>query len=142
MTDPASQRTVKHQIDVLVTSDQAVERKGLIALLAGHEQLNVIGEAADGRETLYLAGKSQPQVLLLDQRVLHKEGPGLIWRVWREHPDIRVLIMCSSDLSLDAGARFDIGKLGFVDTDASTEELTRVIREVARSSSRAADAAD
>lgn len=119
------------KIAVLVAGDHAVERKGLVSLLAAAGSMSVIGEAANGDETLYLSMETQPQVLLLDQKILQKEGPGLIWRVWRENAGVTVLVMGNRDQLPELTGRFDAGLLGFVDTNASMEELTRVISEAA-----------
>ena len=100
-------------------------------MLAAAGSMSVIGEAANGDETLYLSMETQPQVLLLDQKILQKEGPGLIWRVWRENAGVTVLVMGNRDQLPELTGRFDAGLLGFVDTNASMEELTRVISEAA-----------
>jgi NarL family two-component system response regulator LiaR len=121
---------VDNLIRVLVIDDHTVERMGLSALLNAVPDFTVVGEAANGIEALFMARESQPDIILVDQRVFHKEGLGTIWRIWQQNPNVTVLILCQSSEGMRAAADFDSGRLCFTRKDSATDDLAGVIREV------------
>ena len=54
------------KIRVLIADDHAIVREGIRMILAAHEDIEVVGEAADGRETIAEVGKLEPDVVLMD----------------------------------------------------------------------------
>lgn len=118
------------KIGVLVIGDHAVERKGLISLLSASRSISIVGEATSGDEALFMVHVTRPHVILMDQRILHREGPGAIWRLWRENTATAILVFGSNEGLSKATADLDAGKLGFVDTSAPLEDWVRTIRLV------------
>ncbi|NKQ36225.1 MAG: response regulator transcription factor [Chloroflexi bacterium] len=115
---------------VLVINEQTVERKGLSYLLNAMPAIVVVGEAASGTEAVLMARTSRPDVILIDQKTFQKDGPGPLWRIWRENPGIAVLVLYSLDDNTQKTLDFEPGKLCFIHEDSPPEELTRAIRQV------------
>lgn len=113
-----------------MVNDQTVERKGLSYLLNMMPSIVVVGEAASGEEAVLMAHTSRPDVVLIDQDTFQKDGPGPIWRIWQENPDIAVLVLFNLDNDTPRPLEFEPGKLCFIHKDAPPEELTRMIQEV------------
>ncbi|MFQ5854459.1 MAG: response regulator [Anaerolineae bacterium] len=119
-------------IRILIADDHGVLRAGLRALLNAEPDLEVIGEAADGYETLRRAQKLGPDVVLLD---ISMPGPGGIEvtrQVKQELPDTRVLILTvHEDTSLLQEA-MRAGAAGYIVKRAVESELINAIRAVWR----------
>jgi DNA-binding NarL/FixJ family response regulator len=115
---------------VLVINEQTVERKGLSHLLNAMPAIVVVGEAASGTEAVLMARTSRPDVILIDQKTFQKDGPGPLWRIWRENPGIAVLVLYRLDSNMQKTLDFEPGKLCFIHADSPSEELSRVIRQV------------
>ncbi len=115
---------------VLVINEQTVERKGLSYLLNAMPAIVVVGEAASGTEAVLMARTSRPDVILIDQKTFQKDGPGPLWRIWRENPGIAILVLYRLDSNMQKTLDFESGKLRFIHADSPSEELMRVIRQV------------
>ena len=115
---------------VLVINEQIIERKGLSSLLNAVPSIVVVGEAASGEEAALMARTSHPDVILIDQRTFQKDGPGPLWRIWRENPGIAVLVLYSLDGNTKKILDFEPGKLCFIHENSPPEELVRAIQEV------------
>jgi DNA-binding NarL/FixJ family response regulator len=93
------------KIRVLLADDHAVVRDGLRALLEDHSDIEVVGVAADGMETVRKAREHRPDVVVMDIAMPHLNGVEATRRVLSDCPECRVLILSQherSDLMLDA----------------------------------------
>ncbi len=127
----ASLRHMK-KIRVLIADDHALFRAGLRKLLQSFEDVEVVGEAADGHEALRLTRLHRPDVLLMDIAMPELNGVEAASRLAREAPDTRVVI-----LSMHAGQEFVLrairaGSAGYLLKDASPAELEQAVKAVAR----------
>ena len=82
-------------IRVLIADDHYVVRQGLAALLAPRNGMEVVGEAANGREAVELARTLQPDVILMDMIMPEMNGPEAIALIKRENPKARILVLTS-----------------------------------------------
>jgi two-component system nitrate/nitrite response regulator NarL len=120
----------KHAIRVLLVDDHPVVRRGLSACLARHENLLVVGEAADGQEALAKARELSPDIVLMDVDMPHMNGLTATDILRKEHPRIRVLVLSMHSQSdyvlriLQSGAR------GYVLKNASPDEVAKAIETV------------
>ena len=120
-------------IRVLLADDQALLRAGLRVLLESEPGITVVGEAADGEESVRLARETRPDVILMDIRMPGVDGVEATRRIAAdEHlADVKVLIlsMFDSDQCLFAALRG--GASGFLVKDSDPVELLKAVRHVA-----------
>jgi DNA-binding NarL/FixJ family response regulator len=107
MTAPAAGAPLR----LVIADDQASVRQGLVLLLNGLPDIEVVGAAADGEQALDLVAELTPDVILLDLHMPVLDGIGAIRRLTAEHPDVAIVVLTtyaddSSVLdALRAGAR-------------------------------------
>lgn len=114
-------------IRVLIADDHPVFRFGMKALLSTEKDIQIIGEASDGRETMKLADELNPDVILMDVNMPEVNGIEATRQIVRAHPEIAVLIVTMLDddslfSAMRAGAR------GYLLKGAEGEETLRAIR--------------
>lgn len=85
------------KIRILIADDHALVREGIRALLKGHEDLEVIGESADGRETIEKALKLKPDVVLMDIAMPGLGGLEATLEIKKGNPEIRILVLSQYD---------------------------------------------
>ncbi|HEX4611126.1 MAG TPA: response regulator transcription factor [Urbifossiella sp.] len=116
-------------IRVLAVDGHAVVRHGLRAILAAHEGMEVVGEAADGFDATRLAAKLVPDVIVFDVSALGMTGPELTTRLCAASHSVLALTACEDEtalrLLLTAGAR------GYVLKRSPVDALVRAIQTVA-----------
>ena len=78
---------------ILIAEDHGVVRQGLRALLENQADIEVVGEAGDGREVAELAGKLSPDVILMDISMPNLNGIEATRLILRENPDIRIIVL-------------------------------------------------
>jgi DNA-binding NarL/FixJ family response regulator len=117
-------------IRVLVADDQAMVRAGFAMILEAEPDLELVGEAADGREAVAAALKTRPDVVLMDVRMPELDGVQATRRVVAE-TDARVLVLTTFDLDEYVYGALRAGASGFLLKDAPPEELVRATRVVA-----------
>lgn len=121
-------------IRVVVADDQAAVRAGFAALIAAEDEMQVAGEAADGREAVDLARRVLPQVVLMDIRMPQLDGLEAT-RLICADPNLsgtRVLVLTTFDLDEYVYAALRAGASGFLLEDAGPSELLQAIRIVPR----------
>jgi NarL family two-component system response regulator LiaR len=119
-------------IRVLIADDHYVVRQGLAALLAPRNGMEVVGEAANGREAVELARTLQPDVILMDMIMPEMNGPEAIALIKRENPKARILVLTSFGESKQVSAAIQAGALGYLLKDSSPDDLMHAIRSVHR----------
>lgn len=119
-------------IKVLVADDHNLVRKGIVELLNLAEDIQVIGEAADGKEAVELAEKIQPDVLVMDISMPRMNGLQATERVAALHLKTRVVIL--SMYADDALVRLALkyGAVGYLLKRSVTEELHLAVRAANR----------
>ena len=81
------------KIRVLLADDHAIVRDGLCALLQNSDDIEVVGLAADGLETVRLAGELRPDIVILDIAMPHLNGVEATRRIQKAVPEARILIL-------------------------------------------------
>ena len=119
-------------IRILVADDHFVVRQGLAALLAPRNGMEVVGEAATGREAVDLARALQPDVILMDMIMPELDGPAAITLIKQENPGARILVLTSFGESQQISAAIQAGALGYLLKDSSPDDLMHAIRSVHR----------
>jgi DNA-binding NarL/FixJ family response regulator len=121
-------------ITVLLTDDQALVRGGLRLIVNTQDDMQVVGEASDGREAIQLARRLRPDVVLMDIRMPHLDGPEATRQLSSDHAlaATRLLILTTFDLDAYVYEALRAGSSGFLLKDAPPEQLVEAIRIVAR----------
>lgn len=121
---------MRNQIKLLVVDDHPVVRKGISLCLAKQDNLEIVGEAADGCEALQKAHELAPDMILMDINMPHMNGLMAAELLRKEQPRIKVLI-----LSVHRDPEFirrviQSGAHGYVLKEATADELVRAIEAV------------
>jgi DNA-binding NarL/FixJ family response regulator len=127
-------------IRVLVADDQALFRGGLVAILDAQDDIEVIGEAADGGAAVEEALRLRPDVVLMDVRMPNVDGIEATRRL-AAHPGApHVLVLTTFDLDEYAYESLRAGAGGFMLKDAPPERLAEAVRTIAAGDSLLAPA--
>jgi DNA-binding NarL/FixJ family response regulator len=119
-------------IRVLLADDQELVRSGFRLILELAEGIEIVAEAADGREAVRLAKELQPDVVLMDVRMPELDGIEATRRLRQAGVDARVLILTTFDLDEYVYAAVRAGASGFLLKDAPREQLVTAVQTVAR----------
>jgi len=119
-------------IRVLIADDHFVVRQGLTALLSPRNGMQVVGEAANGREAVDLARRLQPDVILMDMIMPEMDGPEAIALIKQENPKARILVLTSFGEGKQISTAVQAGALGYLLKDSSPDDLLHAIRSVHR----------
>ncbi|MFH8975140.1 response regulator [Streptomyces sp. NPDC017890] len=119
-------------VRLLVVDDQFLVRSGLAALLRAVPGMEVVGEAADGAEAVALAGRTRPDVVLMDIRMPGMTGIQATERILAEavDPAPRVLVLTTFDLDEYVYGALRAGASGFLLKDAGPERLLAAVAAV------------
>ena len=119
-------------ISVLVVDDDPLVRSALGLMLGGQSDVQVVGEAADGRAGIAAADDLSPDVVLMDIRMPVLDGIEATRRIGERFPETAVLVLTTYDLDEYVFAALAAGASGFLLKDCPPDELTSAIRVVAR----------
>jgi DNA-binding NarL/FixJ family response regulator len=119
-------------IRVLLVDDQVMVRVGFRMIIESEADFTVVGEAADGLEAVELAGRSQPDVVLMDVRMPGMDGIEATRQLNTMASPPRVLILTTFDLDDYVYAALRAGASGFLLKDAPAEQLVDAVRVIAR----------
>jgi two-component system, NarL family, response regulator NreC len=114
-------------VKILIVDDHRIMREGLRAILERQPEMNVVGEASNGREAVALAHKLRPDVIVMDITMQGLNGIDATRRITSELPDTKVI-----GLSMNSDRRYVLemlsaGASGYLLKNAASEELTRAI---------------
>jgi len=118
-------------IRVLLADDQALVRSGFRLILETREDLEVVGEAEDGREAVELARNLRPDVILMDVRMPNVDGVEATRRLSALGSEARVLILTTFDLDEYVYEAIRAGASGFLLKDVQPAQLVEAVRVVA-----------
>jgi DNA-binding NarL/FixJ family response regulator len=120
-------------IRVLIADDQALVRAGFRALLEAEEDIEVVGEAADGAAAVRLTREHAPDLVLMDIRMPELDGIEATRRIGADPRlrDVRVMILTTYETDEYVFDGLRAGASGFLVKDTSPVELLRAVRVVA-----------
>jgi len=117
-------------IRLLIADDQELVRIGFRLLLEAQDDLEVVGEAADGEQAVALARELRPDVILMDIRMPRVDGIEAIGRLQALEPPPRVLVLTTFDLDEYVFGALRAGAAGFLLKDAPKDALVQAIRVI------------
>ncbi|HEY82662.1 MAG TPA: response regulator transcription factor [Dehalococcoidia bacterium] len=116
------------KIKVLVVDDHAMFREGIRSLLDSYEDVEIVGEAAEGREAIEKMRQLGPHVVLMDIAMPVMGGLEATRRIRRENPNARVLVLTQYEDSEYILPMLRAGAWGYISKTATASELVSAIR--------------
>ena len=123
--------TAADVLRIAVVDDQPVMRSGLAMIIAAHDDLEVVGEAADGRDGIDLVGSTHPDVVLMDIQMPELDGIEATRRLVEQGTETRVLILTTFGQERYVFDAFEAGAAGFLLKTAEPRLIVDAIRTVA-----------
>jgi DNA-binding NarL/FixJ family response regulator len=117
---------------VVIADDQALVRGGFRMILDAKEDMEVVGEAADGAEAVALTERERPDVVLMDVRMPDMDGIEATRRIVSSGSPARVVVLTTYDIDEFVFAALRAGASGFMLKDVRPPDLVEAIRIVAR----------
>ena len=127
----ASSGRAASPLRIVIADDQASVREGLVLLLGGLPDIDVVGAAADGQQALQLVAEQEPDAILLDLHMPVLDGLGVTRRLTTEHPGVAIVVLTTyADDStvldaLRAGAR------SYLTKDADRTDIAQALHAAA-----------
>lgn len=117
-------------ITVLIADDHPVVRQGLGVLLDVQDDIELVGEAADGEQALAMTAELDPDVLLLDLKLPGLDGLAVLAQLRDRAARTRTLVLTSASEATAPGIALQAGAAGFLYKDVDPDALVRAIRSV------------
>jgi DNA-binding NarL/FixJ family response regulator len=118
-------------IRIVVADDHPIVRDGLRALLDSLPSMQLVGEAATGREAVRLAVRERPDVLIMDLHMPELDGVAATTEITRAAPEVAVLVLTMFDNDESVFSAMRAGARGYLVKGATQGEITRAVTAVA-----------
>jgi DNA-binding NarL/FixJ family response regulator len=118
------------RITVLLAEDHEIVREGFRKLLEAEDDLEVVGEAQDGRQAVAMVKKLRPAVVVMDIAMPRLNGLEATRQIRKDFPDTKVLILSAHSDDAYVKNAADSGAVGFLLKQTSAHDVCRAIREV------------
>jgi DNA-binding NarL/FixJ family response regulator len=118
------------RITVLIADDHPVVRQGLQVLLSVQDDIDVVGEAADGEQAVAMAAELVPDVILLDLKLPGMDGVGVLRELRACGLATRALVLTSASDRALVTLAMQAGAAGFLYKDVDPDALVRALRSV------------
>lgn len=116
-------------IRVLIVDDHAMVRKGLISFLKNKPELELVGEARDGREAIEYCERLQPDVILMDLIMPELGGVAATHTIHQRWPHVQVIALTSFQEKALVQDALQAGAMGYLLKNVSGDELAEAIRQ-------------
>ena len=123
---------MREKIHILLADDHAVVRQGFKMILAAQPDMEIVGEAGNGREALDLAGQLQPDVIVMDVAMPELNGIEATRRIADLSPRSRVLALSMHKDSVYVREILRAGARGYLLKDSIASDLLAAVRAIAR----------
>ncbi|ACA54388.1 response regulator transcription factor [Clostridium botulinum] len=117
-------------INVIVADDQKIVRDGITMILSLYEEINIIGEAENGKELIMLLEKSLPDVILMDIRMPIMDGVEATKIVKEKYKNVKVIILTTFNEDEYIFKPIKYGADGYLLKDAGSEYIIEAIKSV------------
>jgi len=116
------------RIRVMIVDDHAMVRRGLAAFLMAFDDLELVGEAANGEEVVQLAAAVQPDVVLMDLVMDQMDGAAATRAIRQNYPHVQVIALTSFREELLVRKALQAGAISYLLKNVSADELAAAIR--------------
>jgi two-component system, NarL family, nitrate/nitrite response regulator NarL len=121
---------VRSVIRVVLADDHPIVRDGLRKLLTLEDDIEVVGEASDGREVVQVVQETQPDVVILDLRMPHMDGLAALQALQQIDKKSRVIVLTASEDKNEFVQAMKLGCSGIVLKQTAPELIVKSIRKV------------
>lgn len=118
-------------IRVVVADDQTVVREGLVLMLGLVDDIEVVGEAADGEQVLELVARERPDVVLMDLSMPRRDGVEATSLIRERHPGTRVVALTTFDDTVHIIAALRAGAIGYLTKGAGRVQIAQAVQAAA-----------
>ncbi len=119
-------------ITVLLVDDHPLVRAGVAGMLAGADDIDIVGEAGDAAEAVAAVRARRPDVVLMDLRLPGGDGVTATARILAQSPDTRVVVLTTYETDADILRAVEAGAAGYLLKDVSRADLVNAVRTAAR----------
>jgi NarL family two-component system response regulator LiaR len=116
-------------IRVLLVDDHSMVRRGLATILKITPDLQLVGEASNGREAVEVCGRVQPNVVLMDLVMPEMSGAAATDAIRKQWPEVQVIALTSFQEKELVREVLQAGAIGYLLKNVSADDLTAAIRE-------------
>ena len=117
-------------IKVLLADDHSIVRAGLCRIVGESEDMEVVAEAADGREALREARRKRPDVAVIDISMPGLDGLEVVTLLRSSYPELPILILTMHEEEQYVIRAFEAGAMGYITKKSAPEQLVNAIRKV------------
>lgn len=117
-------------IRVLLTDDHNLVREGLRRIVEECEGMEVVAEAANGRQAISLVNKTSPDIALIDISMPGMDGLEVIQELGANHPGLPVIILTMHEEEQYVVRAIEAGAMGYITKRSASEQLEKAIRQV------------
>jgi len=117
-------------IKVAITDDHPIVTNGLKKILDDFPNINVVAVYATGNAMLKDVATAMPDVMLLDMNLPDLEGPDLARQLIKKHPSIKIIVLTSSDVTVQVKKMLQLGCLGYLLKDSDDNTIVQAIETV------------
>ncbi|MCZ6739074.1 MAG: response regulator transcription factor [Actinobacteria bacterium] len=122
-------------IRVVIADDHPVVRIGLRGMLETQNDIDVVGEAENGKHAVSLVGRLEPDVVLMDLQMPELDGVSATEQIRDRFRTVQVLVLTTYDTDADITQAIGAGAIGYLLKDAPREDLFDAIRAASRGES-------
>ena len=120
------------KIKILIADDHALVREGITAVLSNHDDIEILGQASDGKEAIEKAIKLNPHIVLMDIAMPGLGGLEATLEIKKHAPDIKILILSQYDDKEYVSRLLKAGVSGYILKHGVGTDLITAIRAVAK----------
>jgi DNA-binding NarL/FixJ family response regulator len=120
------------RITLVLADDLAFVRQSIRYLLRDWEEFEIVGEAADGKETVDLVTKMHPDILITDLKMPKTRGMEIIYKVKKSSPDTKIIVCSMHDARAYVYSAFKAGADGYIPKNSEMSRLGTAIHDVAK----------
>jgi len=129
-TTTAKAESSENTLSIMIVDDHPMWRQTLRAVLEGSGVGTVVAEASDGDEAVLMALETRPEAVIMDMNLLSVNGVEATRRLLEEMPDIKVLMLSSSDERADVVAAVQAGASGYLVKTAEPDEVAEAVQRI------------